>query len=104
MPPVIPGEIWMVDLGYAAKRRPCVILSDHPADDELALVVVIPHTTAVRGNRRELPVPKRFLKPGLFHLQQIQPISLVRLERRLGTLSGDEFQRINDALVRLLKL
>ena len=34
-----------------AKIRPCLILSDYPSDDELALVVIVPHTTAVRNNR-----------------------------------------------------
>jgi PemK-like, MazF-like toxin of type II toxin-antitoxin system len=57
---VQPGEVWMVDLGLAAKVRPCLILSDHPADDELALVIIIPHTTAIRGNRWELVLPKPF--------------------------------------------
>ena len=51
MPSVRRGEVWQVDFGLAAKVRPCLILSDYPADDELALVVVVPHTTAVRGNR-----------------------------------------------------
>ncbi len=51
MPRTQPGEVWMVDLGLVAKTRPCVVLSDFPADDELALVVVVPHTTALRGNR-----------------------------------------------------
>lgn len=91
-------------LGLAAKVRPCLILSDHPADDELALVIVIPHTTALRGNRWELAIPKSFLKPGVFHLQQIQPISLARLERKLGSLTPEEFQRVKITLGRLLKL
>ena len=73
-----PGEIWMVDLGLAAKVRPCLLLSDYPADDELALILVVPHTTAVRGNRWEFAAPPPFMKPGVFHLQQIQPVSLVR--------------------------
>ena len=94
----------MVDLGLAAKVRPCLILSDHPADDELALVIIIPHTTAIRGNRWELALPKPFLKPGAFHLQQIQPISLARLERKLGSLTPDELQRVKTMLVRLLRL
>jgi mRNA interferase MazF len=94
----------MVDLGLAAKVRPCLILSDHPADDELALVIIIPHTTAIRGNRWELALPKPFLKPGAFHLQQIQPISLARLERKLGSLTPNELQRVKTMLVRLLKL
>jgi mRNA interferase MazF len=79
MPRTQPGDVWLVDLGLAAKVCPCLILSDYPADDELALIVVIPHTTAVRGNRWELAVPKRFLKPGVFHIQQIQAIPIARL-------------------------
>jgi len=62
MKKTLPGEIWRVDFGLAAKVRPALILSDYPADDELALLVVVPHTTAVRGNRWELSVPKPFLK------------------------------------------
>lgn len=41
------GEVWLVDLGLAAKVRPCLLITDYPADDELALVTVLPHTTAV---------------------------------------------------------
>jgi mRNA interferase MazF len=101
----LPGEIWWVDFGLAAKVRPALILSDYPKDDELALLVVIPHTTAVRGNRWELSVPKPFLKsPGVFHLQQVQPISLARFEARLGVLTPDEFKRVKDSLIRLLNL
>jgi mRNA interferase MazF len=56
MPRPSAGEVWLVDLGLAAKVRPCLILSDYPADDELALVVVVPNTTAVRGSRWELAI------------------------------------------------
>ncbi len=101
----LPGEIWWVDFGLAAKIRPALILSDYPADDELALLIVIPHTTAVRGNRWELALPKPFLKnPGIFHLQQIQPISLARFEAKLGMLTPDEFKRVKGTLIRLLNL
>ena len=94
-----------MDFGLAAKVRPALILSDYPKDDELALLVVIPHTTAVRGHRWELSVPKPFLKsPGVFHLQQIQPISLARFEARLGVLTPDEFKRVKESLVHLLNL
>jgi mRNA interferase MazF len=81
-----------------------VVISDYPAEEELALVLVIPHTTAVRGNRWEFACAKSFLKPGVFHLQQIQPVSLNRLETKLGVLTGDEFRMIGKQLVRLLKL
>lgn len=99
-----PGEVWLVDLGMAAKIRPCLILSDYPAPDELALIVIVPHTTALRGNRRELSLPKPFLQAGAFHLQQVQPVSLPRLERRLGGLTDAEFARLGTRLAGLLHL
>jgi mRNA interferase MazF len=100
----LPGEIWRVDFGLAAKVRPALILSDYPRDEELALLVVIPHTTAVRGNRWELAVQMPFLKSGVFHLQQIQPISLARFDVRLGVLSPEEFRKVKETLTRLLNL
>ena len=54
MPRPSPGEVWRVDLGLAAKVRPCLVLSDYPDDDELALMIVVPHTTSGRSNRWEL--------------------------------------------------
>lgn len=100
----LPGEIWRVDLGLAAKVRPALVLSDYPGDDELALLVIIPHTMAVRGNRWELKLPKPFLQNGVFHLQQIQPISLARFDVKLGALTADEFKTVKTTLVRLLNL
>ncbi len=41
------GEIWQVDMGIAGKVRPCLLLTDYPANDELALVTVVPHTTVL---------------------------------------------------------
>jgi mRNA interferase MazF len=98
MPAVNPGEIWMVDFGMAAKVRPALILTGKPADNELDLVTVLLHTTALRGNRWELNIPKPFLKPGAFHLQQIQTVSTVKLERRLGALTADEMKQVQAAL------
>ena len=96
------GEVWMVDFGMTAKVRPALLLTGTPADDELDLITVLLHTTALRGNRWELTIPKPFLKPGAFHLQQIQSISTVRLERRLGTLTGEEMNQVLDALAERL--
>ena len=58
------GEVWLVDFGMAAKVRPALLLTGEPADDELDLVTVLLHTTALRGNRWELNLPKPFLRPG----------------------------------------
>jgi mRNA interferase MazF len=92
------GEVWLVDLGLAAKVRPCLLLTDFPADDELALITVVPHTTAVRGNRWEHACEKNFLKPGAFHLQQVQSVSIAKLVRRLGALDNEEMATIGESL------
>ena|SRR5437867_1502165 len=104
MPAVNPGEIWMTDFGMAAKVRPALLLTGDPSDDELDLVTVLLHTTALRGNRWELNISKPFLKPGAFHLQQIQTISTVKLERRLGALTADEMSRVREALSNRLAI
>ena len=93
-----PGEVWMIDFGMAAKVRPALLLTGEPADDELDLVTAVLHTTALRGNRWELNIPKPFLKPGAFHLQQVQTISTVKLERRLGALTIPEMDQVRNAL------
>jgi len=92
MPRANPGEVWIVDLGLAAKVRPCLVLGDYPKDDELALVIIVPHTTAVRNNRWEVPIPKAFFKRGVFHLRQLQSVPIVRLERKIGELTDDELR------------
>jgi len=98
MPVVNRGEVWMIDFGLAAKVRPALLLTGNPADDELDLVSVLLHTTSLRGNRWEFPIPKSFLKPGAFHLQQVQTVSTIKLERRLGTLTAEEMKHVLDRL------
>jgi mRNA interferase MazF len=98
MPGVNPGEVWMIDFVMAAKVRPALLLTSEPAADELDLVTVLLHTTSLRNSRWELNIPKPFLKPGAFHLQQLQTISTVKLERRLGVLTADEMDRVRNAL------
>lgn len=98
------GEVWTIDLGMVAKVRPCLLLTNYPADDELALITVLPHTTALRGQRWELTLPKSFLKQGAFHLQQVQSVSVARLERRLGALTAEEWAMVQDRLAAFLSL
>jgi mRNA interferase MazF len=63
MPAVNPGDVWMTDFGMTAKVRPALLLTGNPSPDELDLVTVLLHTTALRGNRWELNIPKPFLRP-----------------------------------------
>lgn len=88
------GEIWTVDMGIAGKVRPCLLLTDYPRDDELAMITILPHTTALKGNRWEMAIPKPFLKSGAFHFQQIQSVSVAYLMRRIGALTHEEMKQV----------
>jgi len=43
-----PGEVWLADLGLAAKTRPVVIVSRYDADAPRSLAVYVPLTTQNR--------------------------------------------------------
>ena len=68
------------------------------------MVIIVPHTTAVRNNRWELSIPKPFFKAGVFHLQQLQSVPVVRLERKIGDLSEEELRVVRSKLIELLHL
>jgi mRNA interferase MazF len=53
-----PGEVWLADLGFAAKTRPVVIVSRRDAAPPRALVLYVPLTTQGRGSLYEVPLPK----------------------------------------------
>ena len=88
------GEVYMVDLGLAAKVRPCLVLSVPLQESDRSLVTVIPHTTTVRQSRFEIVVPARFLRPGAFDAQGIVTVPTVRLMNHLGTLTADQLSSI----------
>ena len=92
------GEVWLVDLGLAAKVRPCVILSIPAGDSDRALVSLVPHTTSVRGSQFEVVVPARFLKPGAFDAQGLVTVPHARLVRRIGTLADIQLQAVEHAV------
>jgi mRNA interferase MazF len=104
MPLINRGDVWIVDFGMAAKIRPALVLTEAPSDDELDIVTLLLHTTSLRGNRWDVAIPKPFLKPGAFHLQQIQTVSTVKLERKLGSLTADEMRKVEVALRGRLRL
>jgi mRNA interferase MazF len=82
----------MVDLGMAAKVRPCLVLSVPVEESDRSLVTLIPHTTTLRQSRFEVAVSVRFPRPGAFDAQGIVTVPTVRLMNRLGTLSTEQIQ------------
>lgn len=98
------GEVWLVDLGYAAKVRPCLVLSIKAEDTDRALATIIPHTTSIRGTRFEVSLNIRFLKQGAFDAQNIVSISHAKLIRKLGGLTSDQIKQVEDAVKLWLDL
>ena len=92
------AEVWLVDLGLAAKVRPCLVVSIELQDTDRALVTLVPHTTSVRGTRFESAVPVPFLKPGAFDVQGIITVPSVKLLRRLGSLRPEQLASVESAL------
>jgi mRNA interferase MazF len=99
------GEVWLVDLGMAAKVRPCLVLSI-PADEpnDRVLTTVVPHTTAVRGSRFEVVANARFLKDGAFDSQNMMTVPNVKLIRCIGFLNDAQLKSVEAAVMRWLGL
>lgn len=98
------GEVWLVDLGYAAKVRPCLVLSIDAEDTDRALRTVVLHTTNVRGTRFEVSLSVRFLKPGAFDAQNLISVSHAKFVRRLGSLTDKQLAQVEDAVKFWLNL
>ena len=98
------GEVWLVDLGMAAKVRPALVLSVPAGDDDRALVTLVPHTTSVRGTAFEAAVAVPFLRVGAFDAQNLITIPHAKLIRNLGRLSAQQLATVELAVRTWLAL
>ena len=101
-----PGEIWLADLGLAAKTRPVVIVSREDPDPPRSLFLYVPLTTQQRGSPYEVQLPRLpFLdRESVANVQGLGSLPTVRLERRIGRLSAEIMERLKDALAFALDL
>lgn len=101
-----PGEIWLVDLGLAAKMRPVVIVSRYDPNPPRALVIYVPLTTQNRGSPYEVALPKlQFLqRDSVANVQGLGSVPSARLERKLGELPDEVMLKIKQAILFALDL
>jgi mRNA interferase MazF len=101
-----PGEIWLADLGLAAKTRPIVIVSRQDPDPPRSLVLYVPLTTQRRDSPYEVPLPRLpFLdRESVANVQGLGSLPTVRLERKIGKLPSNVTERLKDALAFALDL
>lgn len=101
-----PGEVWLADLGLAAKTRPVVVVSRRDPDAPRALVLYVPLTTQNRISPYEVVIPRlSFLdRESVANVQGLGSIPTVRLERRLGRLPATVLADLKAALIFALEL
>jgi mRNA interferase MazF len=98
------GQVWLVDLGMAAKVRPALVLSIPAEDIDRALVTLVPHTTSPRQSRFEAAVSVSFLRVGVFDAQNLITIPHAKLIRSLGKLSATQLAPVEQAVILWLGL
>lgn len=99
-----PGQVYLVDLGMAAKTRPMLVVSRRDEDAPRALSVCAPITTATRDSRYEVSIGK----PGFLHkdsfvnVQGLQAIQHHEFIKMIGRLSEDNMAEVRTALLWML--
>jgi mRNA interferase MazF len=100
------GEVWLVDMGMAAKTRPGVVLIADNLDVPRSLVIHVPITRQNRGSELEVALGHlSFLdKESVANVQAIGSLPSVRFERRLGVLPAADLLLVKQALVKACAL
>ena len=101
-----PGDIWLADLGLAAKTRPVLIISRFDPDAPRTLITYVPLTTQHRGSRYEIPLEDLpFLHQlSVVNVQGIGSLVEPRLDRKLGRLSTATMAKVKEAIRFALEL
>ena len=92
------GEIWLADLGLAAKPRPVLVLSVPFSDSDYALITVVPRTTSMRRSAFQVKISVSGLRPGAFNVQGLTGIPPSKFIRRLGTLQAVQMRLIENTV------
>ena len=101
-----PGDVWLADLGLAAKTRPVVIVSRFDPNPPRALVLYVPLTTQNRSSQYEVVLPKLpFLdRDSVANVQGLASLPTVRLERKLGRVPAMVMTDVKRAIAYALDL
>jgi mRNA interferase MazF len=100
------GEVWLVDMGMAAKTRPAVVLLADNLNVPRSLIIHIPITRQNRGSELEVPLGHlSFLDPeSVANTQGIGALPSIRFEKRLGILPATELKAVKTSLVKACAL
>jgi len=101
-----PGEVYLVDLGMAAKTRPMLVVSRRDEDAPRALAVCAPITTSSRDTSYEVPIGKpKFLRDTSYvNVQGLQAIQHHELKRMIGRISNGAMDEVRTAIKWLFEI
>jgi mRNA interferase MazF len=97
------GEIWMTDLGLAAKVRPVLVLSAAYEGQERAIVSYVIRTTTLRDTQYEVRHETRGMPNGAFDAQGLGSIPEIKLQRRLGLVDSETLAKVGTACMEPTK-
>ena len=100
------GDVFIVDLGYAGKERPVVVVSREDPDAPRALSVVVPLTSQFRGSRYEVKMPRvPWLNLQSFaNVQAIGAVEHHELTNRRGKFDASVVKQIRESIRWALEL
>ena len=96
-----PGEVWLADLGLAAKTRPVIIVSRFDPNPPRALIIYVPLTTKNRYSDYEIELPDlHFLnQKSVANVQGMASLPVIRLEKKIGELPLEVYEKVKQAML-----
>ena len=100
------GDVWQLDLGGRAGRRPAIILTRQAVIPHLNKLTVAEITTSGKGYRTEIAIGQKANLPreSYVQLDNIQTVSKTRFVKYLGTVDAATMHTIGRTLILALGL
>ena len=100
------GDVWQVDLGGRAGKRPALILTRQGVIPHLSKVTVAEVTSRGKGYPTEVPLGRKgnLRQESYVQLDNIQTISKERFNRYLGTVDPETMRAIGRKVILALGL
>lgn len=100
------GDVWEVDLGGRAGRRPVVVLTRQAVIAHVSKVTVAEVTTKGKGYPTEVAIGQAasLRRESFVQLDNVQTVSKTRFVKHLGALNPDTMRTVGRKLILALEL
>jgi mRNA-degrading endonuclease toxin of MazEF toxin-antitoxin module len=100
------GDIWQLDLGGKAGRRPALILTRHGVIPHVNKLTVAEITTHGKGYPTEVPLGQKgnLRQASFVELDNLQTVPKARFVKYIGTLDSDTMRQVGRRIILALGL